>query len=355
MISSGLTPYVCTNCGFWQRHFAPPLQCPVCLDFRHTAPETGWEFWIAEHAAARITTHWQEDERGILRFYCDPPLGIGPSGYLIPLPDGNLLFENPAWYSDDALAEIARRGGVHWLAASHPHAYGALWQAQERFSPEATFIHTADLPWTSAFRVDHPYEEPLEIVPGATLIPVGGHFDGQSILYLRELRLLFAGDMVKYHADLPGGGISTHKAFNRRVPMSHAEIRCYRQAVAPLDFADVYTTFERAPAGGGTTASVLRLFDAQLAGPTLLWAGPVARGFCQSRRHCARGLPRVLRARARGGRALFRVHANGDGPLGPAAVECRAASARTGRFPTASATGRRSSRQTSAWGETIEW
>ncbi len=272
-MNAALTPYVCTNCGFWQRHFAPPPGCPVCLDFRHTPSPHGWEFWTADEAAARIVTRWDEDEHGIVTFRSDPSLGIGPSGYLIPLPGGNLLFENPPWYSDEALKFIRQRGGVRWLAASHPHAYGALWRAQEAFSPEAVFIGTADLPWTGAFRATHPYEEPLEIVPGASLVPVGGHFDGQSVLHLRDRRILFAGDMVKFHANPPG--ISTHKAFNRRVPMSHGEIRRYRDAVAPLDFAEVYTTFERSPAGGGTTAQVLALFDAQLAGQPFFGPTPL--------------------------------------------------------------------------------
>ena len=47
-----LSPYVCTNCGFWQRKFRPcPRVVPVCLDFRHTPAENGFEFWSAEEAA----------------------------------------------------------------------------------------------------------------------------------------------------------------------------------------------------------------------------------------------------------------------------------------------------------------
>ncbi len=352
MNAPALTPYVCTNCGFWQRHFAPPPSCPVCLDFRHTPPPDGWEFWTADEATARIVTRWEEDGNGIVTFRSEPSLGIGPSGYLIPLPSGNLLFENPAWYSDDALAAIRERGGVHWLAASHPHAYGALWRAQEQFSPEAVFINVADLAWTGAFRVNFPYDGPQEIAPGATLVPVGGHFDGQSVLYLRDRRLLFAGDMVKFH---PGNGISTHKAFNRRVPMSHAEIRRYRQAIAPLDFAGVYTTFELSPARGGTTAAVLRLFDAQLAvspffGPLSLdepAADPDAHALATYRAsyapalaagaHCFEftqtGLDRL-------GLPLWTVASVGaDGALSDG----------FGYGPTLVAA------QASAWGETIEW
>ena len=261
-----LFSYVCTNCGFWQRHFTVPASCPVCTDFRHTPSEAGFEFWREDEAARRITTSWREDENGIVVFQSDPKLGIGPNGHLVSSPAGNILFESPAWFSDAALAFIEAQGGVRFLAASHPHAYGALWQVQERFAPETLAIQTADLPWTNAFRVTHPFDERLTLAPGAELIHTGGHFDGHAVLFLRERETLFAGDMVKFHLHDTPVGISTHKAFNRAIPTSHAETRRYREAVEPLAFAEVYTTFEHAPRGVGTRGAVLRLFEQQLAG-----------------------------------------------------------------------------------------
>ena len=245
----------------------------MCLDFRHTPAENGFEFWSAEEATRKIVTPWREDENGVLIFRSEPALGIGPSGYLLALPGGNLLFENPAWYSEAALAEISARGGVRWLAASHPHAYGGLWQVQARFQPETVAIQRDDLPWTNAFRVNHPYDEVLELAPGVELRHTGGHFDGHAVLYWHDRRTLFAGDMVKFHLAENPPGISTHKGFNRRIPMSHAEIRRYRGVVEPLDFDETYTTFEQAPKGVGTRQAVLSLFQAQLRGAPFF--GPV--------------------------------------------------------------------------------
>ena len=245
----------------------------MCLDFRHTPAESGFEFWSAEEAARKIVTVWREDENGVVVFRSEPALGIGPSGYLLALPGGNLLFENPAWYSEAALAELAARGGVRWLAASHPHAYGGLWQVQERFQPETVAIQRDDLPWTNAFQTNYPYDEFLELAPGVELRHTGGHFDGHAVLYWRDRRTLFAGDMVKFHLAETPPGISTHKGFNRRIPMSHAEIRRYREVVEPLDFEETYTTFEHAPQGVGTRRAVLDLFQAQLQGPPFF--GPV--------------------------------------------------------------------------------
>ena len=270
-----LSPYVCTNCGFWQRHFTVPANCPVCLDFRHTPAENGFEFWSVAEAAERISTVWREDENGVWIFRSEPALGIGPSGYLIPLPGGNLLFEHPAWYSPAALDAIAGLGGVRWLAASHPHAYGGLWQVQERFQPETVAIQKDDLPWTNAFQTNHPYDERLELAPGVELRHTGGHFDGHAVLCLRDRRTLFAGDMVKFHLAENPPGISTHKGFNRQVPMSHAEIRRYQEVVEGLDFDETYTTFEHAPKGVGTRAAVLNLFQAQLRGAPFFGPAPL--------------------------------------------------------------------------------
>ncbi len=261
-----MSPYVCTNCGFWQRSFAVPASCPVCLDFRHTPSENGFKFWSVEEAAQKIVTNWHEDENGVLILRSEPTLGIGPNGYLLSLPGGNLLFEHPAWYSEAALAEIAARGGVRWLAASHPHAYGGLWQAQERFQPETVAIQQEDLPWTNAFQTNHPFDEFLEFTPGVELHRTGGHFDGHAVLYVSDRRTLFAGDMVKFHLAANPPGISTHKGFNRRIPLSHEEIRRYRAVVESLDFDEIYTTFEHAPRGIGTREQVLHLFQAQLRG-----------------------------------------------------------------------------------------
>lgn len=255
--------YVCNNCGFWQRHFAPPTRCPVCEDVRHTPPDDGYRFLTTAEADRETRTAWQKHDPDVIVFHNEPSLGIGPSGYLLRHSDGNIFFEGIGFYSADALNFIAEQGGIRWLAASHPHAYGALWQLQDRFRPEVV-IHRADLAWTTAFAVTWPCDDRLELAPGITLIHTGGHFDGHTILYHAPRRTLWAGDALKFHLDTDPPGISCHKAFNRQIPLSHAEIRRYRAVCADLAFDQVFTSFEYAP--HATAADALRLFDRQLAG-----------------------------------------------------------------------------------------
>ena len=268
-----MTPYLCTNCGFWQKHFAVPPTCPVCTDFRHTPPDDGFRFWTPETAHRETRTEWATVDADIVRFRADPSVGIGPSGYLIRHPKGNVFFDGTAYYSSDALDFIAALGGIQWLSASHPHAYGALWQLQERFAPTVA-LQVQDLPWTNTFNTSWPFDERLDLAPGLTLIHTGGHFAGHSVLYWADRRTLFAGDMLKFHGENKLlTGISTHKGFNRKIPMSHAEVRRYKEIVRDLDFETVYTSFDNAPC---TRADVLRLFDWQLSGPPFF--GPVPIG-----------------------------------------------------------------------------
>ncbi|HVF95367.1 MAG TPA: hypothetical protein VM900_13720, partial [Sphingomonas sp.] len=41
--------------------------------------------------------------------------------------------------------------------------------------------------------------------------------------------------------------ISSHKAFHKDIPLTHAELRRYRDVIAPLAFDAVLTPFEFAP------------------------------------------------------------------------------------------------------------
>ncbi len=261
-----LPAFFCDNCGFWQRSFATPSFCPLCMDARHVMPQAGWQFRTAAEAADRYPCHWAEVEDGVWRFWNDPVSGIGSSGYLIETRSGNVGFEGCAVYSAAALDKIAALGGVTVLGASHPHSYGALWQLQDRFDPELA-LHPGDLAWSGAVCVTWPFDGFLEPVPGLELHLTAGHFTGHTVLYDRTRRILFCGDALKFELDehdpRVATTISAHKAFVRGIPLTPDELRRYRDVFAPLDFIQTWTPFEQARNSGRSEA--LALIDSMLA------------------------------------------------------------------------------------------
>ncbi len=263
-----LKPYACANCGFWQRHFAPPPDCPVCTDTRNDLPEDGWRFLAVEEVHGMLRGHWRRLDRDMVAFSTSPPLALNGTGWLLLHPDGNTAFEAAPFYTDDMLEEIRRLGGIRFLAASHAHGYGALWQLQDEFAPEVLAIQKDDLRMTKAFRVTWPYDEALELRPGQTLHHVGGHYEGQAVLHDAHRRILFCGDAFKVDQDGEGNSlaVSTHKAFHKSIPLTPAEIRRYREVIAPLDFDTVCTPFEHAP-GIGRGIALAMLDDGLRGGP----------------------------------------------------------------------------------------
>lgn len=272
-----LPPYLCDNCGYWQRLFGPPHSCPMCLDARHVAPQDGWRFWDAGEAQRLCPCHWAEIVPGVWRFWNDPVNGIGPSGYLVQTTAGNMAFEGATVFSEAALDHIASLGGIAILSASHPHSYGALWQLQDRFDPELA-LPAGDFAWSSALRVSWPYDDRLEPLPGLELHVIGGHFDGHAVLFDRARRIVFCGDALKFELDPADPRraltISAHKAFVRGVPLTPAELRRYRAVFAALDFEETWTPFEQA--GNCGRADVLALIDAMLAARPHAYPVPLA-------------------------------------------------------------------------------
>lgn len=264
--------FVCTNCGFWQRHFAPPRGCPVCEDVRHTPPEAGYEFLTPSDVTVQFRTSWEQITPGLWMCSTVPKLGIGPVGWLVEHPAGNLAWECAGWLDDAALDFIAERGGVRWAAASHPHAYGALWRLQERFAPEV-LVQVNDLAWTTAFAVTWPYDDAVELAPGLSIHHTGGHFAGHAVAFASQQRLVLAGDAFKLHwneGELVG--LSCHKAFNRNIPLTYAELRRYREVLAALPFAQVCTSFDHAVVD---RQAVLRMLDVQLTERPTVEAAPL--------------------------------------------------------------------------------
>ncbi len=262
-----LSPYACANCGFWQRYFAPPPDCPVCTDVRNDLPPDGWRFLSAAEVATSHRGGWREVASDLMAYRTTPALGLAGTGWLIRRPGGNIAFEAAPFYTPPMLEEIARQGGIAVIAASHAHGYGALWQLQDAFPGAELAIQVDDLSMTKAFRVTAPYDDTLDLGGGFVLHHVGGHYAGQAALHDARGRRLFCGDMFKIDQDAAGRAlaVSSHKAFHKDIPLTHRELRRYREVIADLDFDAVLTPFEYAPEVGREVT--LRLLDEALARP----------------------------------------------------------------------------------------
>ena len=218
------------------------------MDYRHILPPTSWQFFDLDEALEAYPMHWEELLPRLWHFWNDPVEGIGSHSYLIQHEDGNILFEGATVYSQSALAQISKLGGIRIASASHPHTYGALWQLQDHFDA-AIAMHVNDLNWTNAFRVTHPVQTNMELTSGIQLVHAGVHFPGQSFMSYDEHGIVFCGDAMKF--DLAQGdlrtavGISSHKSYVRSIPLTQTEISIYQDAFDQIRFSKAYSPFEQ--------------------------------------------------------------------------------------------------------------
>lgn len=273
-----LSPWTCANCGHWQRWFAEPPACPVCVDVRNALPDDGWDFRGVDEVARGREARWTEVTPGVTSFWCEPQLGLGGCGWVIETggqegPTQLVGWEAAGFYPPEAIAELRRRGGLAALGASHVHGYGALYQLQDELDPPVLAIGVRDLEWTKAFRVTWPLDARHDLAPGLVVHRTGGHFDGHNVLHDSGRGILFCGDMLKPSFDADGTpvGLSAHKAYHAQIPLSHQEIRDAREIIEQLGFEAVATPFEYTE--GITTKHVLALYDRLLSAQPV--AGPI--------------------------------------------------------------------------------
>ena len=245
-----LTRYACTHCGTWILWFdtrEPPF-CANCMDVRNALPPEDFTYLpiAAAERPGAYRTHWREVLPGLWDFRTTPQLGLGSHGWLIERAGGNVAYEAAPFYTPAARAFIASRGGIDVLGASHPHGYGALWQLQEHHRPRELVIHRDDLEHTKAFRVTRPVDDRHRLGDRFELRRLGGHYEGQTALYDRELRVLFLGDALKIEFG-PGEtpvALSCHKGYHYAIPLTRAELEHYREVFSTYRFDHVCTPFE---------------------------------------------------------------------------------------------------------------
>jgi hypothetical protein len=233
--------FICKACGTqFPDADTPPDSCPICTDWRQYVPAATGQQWttLSELAADHENTIREQGE--LVGIGTTPSFAIGQRALLVPLGDGNLLWDCVTLVDDATAAEVERRGGLAAIAISHPHYYSCMVEWAHRFDCPI-HLHAADAEWV--MRPDPAISfwegERLELGHGLTLVRGGGHFPGGAILHRAEgAGSLLVGDIIQVIPDRSHVGFMW--SYPNLVPLPDAEVQRIAAAVEPFAYEAIY-------------------------------------------------------------------------------------------------------------------
>lgn len=262
--------WICTACGTqFTEAEQPPDVCPICNDDRQP-PNINEEQWttLARLTAEPRTVRVEAVEPGLVGIGAEPGFGIGQRPLLVRTPAGNVLWDCMA-YLDDAVEQAVRdHGGLTAIAISHPHFHATMVEWADRFDVPI-HIHADHRAWVMrpSPRVRFWEGDTLELAPGATMVRLGGHFPGSSILHWEHAAdgqgVLLTSDTIY---PLPASGwVSFMYSYPNMLPLPASEVARIRDAIAPYAFDRIYTSWFGRELTGGAHETVLASADRYLA------------------------------------------------------------------------------------------
>lgn len=221
--------HVCKTCGTsYADAPEPPAACPICEDERQYVPRSGQAWTTPDRLALEHANTWRVVEPNLLSIHTEPEFAIDQRALLVRTPRGNYLWDCLALIDDATVELVKALGGLTGIAISHPHYYTRCQDWAEAFGCPV-YLHAADRDWMMRpHRAIRFWEgDTLTLQPGLTLIRLGGHFPGSSVLHwtpeASEEGVLLSGDTVQVSAD--PRGVSFMWSYPNRIPLSGRSVR----------------------------------------------------------------------------------------------------------------------------------
>ena len=236
--------YVCATCGVQHAPSdAPPEGCAICRDERQYVGAGGQRWTTLEELRGRHRGDVREEEPRLTGIGMEPAFAIGQRALLVETPGGNVLWDCIPLL-DDELADVVRaRGGLAAIAISHPHYYSSLVEWSRAFDAPV-HLHAADREWV--MRPDPAivfWEGDVhELEPGVTLLRLGGHFAGGTVLHWAAGQggagALLSGDIVQVVADRRW--VSFMYSYPNLIPLPGRVVEDMARALEPYAFERLY-------------------------------------------------------------------------------------------------------------------
>ena len=183
---------LCKTCG--TAYDEQPKNCPICDDERQYVPVTGQAWTDFDSLTTTHTNKWQ-----LFSIKTVPAFAINQRALLLRTPQGNVLWDCIANLDPATRALVDALGGISAIAISHPHYYTTMQEWAAAFNAPI-YLHASDRQWVMR---DSPAirfweEDALEIMPLVTLLRLGGHFAGGTVLHWQSGDgVLLAGDILQ--------------------------------------------------------------------------------------------------------------------------------------------------------------
>lgn len=232
--------YVCATCGQqYAESERPPERCPICEDERQYVGPKGQAWTNLDELRQRHGADLREVEPGLVGIGMQPSFAIGQRALLVQTDAGNVLWDCIPLLDDEIVETVRWAGGIDAIAISHPHYYATVVEWAREFDARV-LLHEADREWVTRpdRSIEHWSGESLEMLSGVTLLRLGGHFDGGTVLHWAERRLLLSGDIVQVVQD--PRWVSFMYSYPNLIPLPAREVRRIADALEPYEFDRIY-------------------------------------------------------------------------------------------------------------------
>jgi glyoxylase-like metal-dependent hydrolase (beta-lactamase superfamily II) len=239
-----LGSFICEACGTqFPEAPNPPVTCPICKDVRQFVPRDGQSWTTFEQLTASHRNEIKQQEANLFGIGIVPDFAIGQRALLLITKEGNFLWDCVSLVDDATIRFVRGLGGLAGIAISHPHYYTSMNEWSRAFDNAPVYLHARDRPWVMrpAGSIVFWEGDEKEIAPGVTLIRLGGHFPGGTVLHWRDgaegRGAILSGDILQV---TPDGFVSFMFSYPNLIPLAAQTIQEIKARLEPWNYDRIY-------------------------------------------------------------------------------------------------------------------
>src|SRR5712691_7779272 len=223
-IGNTMDAFICTACGTqYAPSSVPPQSCAICEEERQYVPASRQKWTTLSVLAATHFNSYRQYEPGLIGIGSQPSFAVGQRALVVCTPNGNVLWDCIAMPDAATVTLVKSLGGLQAIAISHPHYYTTMVEWSRALGGVPIHLHAADRQWVmwADPAVQFWEGDTKPIAPGLTLVRLGGHFDGGTVLHWADWSegrgVLLSGDILQV---VPSGHVSFMWSYIRLAPAS---------------------------------------------------------------------------------------------------------------------------------------